>query len=53
MGTGYIAHLDRVELSPGDQDRVVLVVFPLSISSQDGTKVVIRDELLVLWSPAL
>jgi hypothetical protein len=42
-------HLDGIKLYSGDQDRVVLVVLSLGIPTEDRTKVVIRDELLVLF----
>jgi hypothetical protein len=42
-------HLDGVKLYPGDQDRIVLVVLSLGISSEDRPKVVIRDELFILF----
>lgn len=41
-------HLNGIKLYSGDQDRVVLVVLSLGIPTEDRTKVVIRDELLVL-----
>lgn len=41
-------YLDRVKLRSCHKHVVVLVVFPLGIRSKHGTKVVIRDNFLVL-----